>query len=529
MGRSPAPDAVRAAGGHPLRIPTAAPTVRGMRRILLAGLIPIALIAADGQPPAGPAITIYSAADPAAFDPQAALAAEHNQYNREEVPGFAMVRETRVLDLRAGENRIDVTDVAARIDPATVDLIDLADPAAVRVLEQRFLFDLVSSDKLLDRYLDRVIDLPDPIEGQPERRLSATLLSNQNGVLVLRTAQGVRTWQAGTHDVRLGELPGGLITRPTLRWLVQAQAAGKRTVRTAYQTDGLTWRADYRLVLAADEKTADLGAWVSILNASGGSWKDATLKLMAGEVRQMQPQQRGFNLMHAAQSDSGGFHDKAFFEYHLYTLGRRTDLTDRSTQQLALFPTVDGVTVGKRLIYDGAILDENWGDNDEPRTERDVGTRCNPQVDVTIRFENTEANRLGMPLPRGKLRLYKADADDGALEFIGEDVIDHTPKGLPVQVRVGAAFDVTGERKQVEFQVDEERHTITERFAITLRNAKPEPVAVTVREHFHRWATWQVVQQSDKFEKQDSRTGHFEVEVPAGGDKQVEYEVRYTW
>ena len=500
-----------------------------MRRTLLAGLLPFAVIAADGQPLSGPAITIYSAADPAAFDPQAALAAERSEYNRQELPGFAMVRETRVLDLRAGENRIDVSDVAARIDPATVDLVDLADPAAVQVLEQRFLFDLVSSDKLLDRYLDRVIDLPDPIEGQPERRLSATLLSSQNGLLVLRTPQGVRTWQAGTHDVRLGDLPGGLITRPTLRWLVQAQAAGKRTVRTAYQTGGMTWRADYRLVLAGDEKTADLGAWVSIINASGGSWKAATLKLMAGDVRQMDSQGSGFTIFNTAAPESAGFQEKAFFEYHLYTLGRRTDITDRSTQQLALFPTVGGVAVSKRLVYDGAILDGQWRDNHEPRTDRDLGTLCNPQVDVAIRFENAEANRLGIPLPRGKMRLYKADADDGALEFIGEDIIDHTPTGRPVQVRVGAAFDVTGERKQVEFQVDEERSTISERFAITLHNAKTEPVVVTVREHFYRWASWQVVQHSDKFEKQDARTGHFEVEVPASGDKQVEYEVRYTW
>ncbi len=500
-----------------------------MRRILLAGLLPFALAAADGQPLAGPAITIYSAADPAAFDPQAALSAEDNRYNQVEIPGFAMVRETRILDLRAGENRIDVVDVAAKIDPATVDLVDLVDPAAVQVLEQRFLFDLVSSDKLLDRYLDRVIDLPDATEAQPERRLSATLLANRDGTLVLRTAQGVRTWQAGTHDVRLGELPGGLITRPTLRWLVQAQAAGKRTVRTAYQTGGLTWRADYRLVLGADEKTADLGAWVSILNASGGSWSNATLKLMAGEVRQVDQRQGGMAFATLQEARAEGFQEKAFFEYHLYTLGRRTDLTDRSTQQLALFPTVTGVKVAKHLVYDGAILDGEWLHSGEPRTDRDLGTRCNTQVDVSIRFDNSEANRLGVPLPRGKLRLYKADDADGALEFIGEDVIDHTAKNRPVQVRVGAAFDVSGERKQVEFQVDEERRTINERFAITLHNAKPQPVAVTVREHFHRWANWEVVQQSDKFEKQDARTGHFEVEIPAGGDKQVEYEVRYTW
>ena len=499
-------------------------------RALLVALLPALALAADGQAPEGPAITIYSAADPAGFDPQGALAAERSPYPNEEVPGFAVVRETRVLDLRAGENRIDVTDVAARIDPATVDLVDVADPAAVQVLEQRFLFDLVSPEKLLDRYLDRVIDLPDGVEGQPDRRLSATLLANHGGALVLRTPQGVRTWNGGLHDLRLGELPGGLISRPTLRWLVQAPAAGKRTVRTAYQTGGLTWRADYRLVLAADGTTADLGAWVSILNASGGSWSGATLKLMAGDVRQIQPgRERDGRFQIFAGSPEQGFTEKAFFEYHLYTLGRRTDLTDRSTQQIALFPTVAGVAVAKRLIYDGAVLDEHWILGSEPRLERELGTRSSPRVDIHLRFENAESNRLGKPLPRGKLRLYQADADDGALEFIGEDVIDHTPAGRPVEVRVGAAFDVTGERKQVEFQLDSERQTLTERIAVTLRNAKPEPVAVTVRERFHRWSTWQVVQQSDPFEKQDARTGHFAVEVPANGEKQLEYEVRYTW
>lgn len=500
-------------------------------RILLAALLPVTalapvtLAAADAE---GPVITIYSAADPATFDPQAALTDERNPYEREEVPGFAVVRETRILDLQAGENRVDVVDVAARIDPATVDLVAIGDPAAVQVLEQRFLFDLISSDTLLDRYLGQTIDLPDPTEGQPDRRLSATLLANQMGSLVLRTPQGVRIWNGGIHDVRLGDLPGGLITRPTLRWLVHAPVAGRPSVRTAYQTGGITWRADYRLVLAADERTADLGAWVSILNASGGGWTGATLKLMAGEVRQVQPDRRGFAMaIHEGRTD--GFREKAFFEYHLYTLGRRTDLADRSTRQVALFPTVAGIAVTKRLVYDGAVLDEPWIDAIEPRLDRDAGARGRTRVDVDLRFENTAANRLGIPLPRGRLRVYQADAEDGALEFVGEDVVDHVPDGRPVQVRVGAAFDVVGERRQVDFQVDEQRRTALERFAITIRNARAEPVAVTVREHFHRWAGWQVVQQSDRFEKQDARTGHFEVEVPAQGEKQVEYEVRYGW
>jgi len=500
-----------------------------MRRILLAGWLPFALFAADGQPPAGAAITIYSAADPAAFDPQAAWRAARNPYNQQPLPGFAVVRETRILDLRAGENRIEVVDVAAAIDPATVDLVDPADPGAVQVLEQHFRFDLATTDTLLERFLGRTIDVPDPTAAEPDRRIQGTLLSKDNGTFVLRTAQGLRILAAGTHDFRFGEAPGGLVTRPTLRWLVNADAAGRRTLRTAYQTGGITWRADYRLVLASDGTTADFGAWITILNTSGAGWKHAALTLMAGDVQPAADNHGRFALLTAGGAGHPGFTEPAVGAYRVYALDRRTDLIEDGIQQIALFPTVPGVTAAKRLVYDGAIIDPQWSAQAEAITDRDFAVKSQPRVDVHVRVENTEANHLGLALPRGKLRLYQAEAGEGALTFLGEGVIDHTPIGQRLQIRIGSAADVTGERKQVEFQVDEERRTISERFVITLRNTQPEPVAATVREYFFRWSTWQVVQQSDKFEKQDARTGHFEVEVPATGEKQIEYEVRYSW
>jgi len=489
--------------------------------------------AADDE---GPAITIYSSADPAGFDPQQFIAQQKQGYNpfyANQVPGFAVVKETRTAKLLAGLTDLKFTDVAEFIDPTTVSIVDLTDAAGTSVLEQNFQFDLASPMKILDRYVDRDIGYVQEKDGVVVKSLTGKLISSNQGQLVLQTPEGLRFLNFGDPGIRLPALPEGLITKPTLVWKLNSASGGDHQVRTTYQTQGVTWRADYNLVLSADDKSADVGAWVSLLNLCGATFKNARLKLIAGDVNRVQPSggRGGFRDGRVTKSALGeeGFKEKSFFEYHLYTLPRRTDVLDQTTQQLTLFPTARGVAVEKVLVYYGLPEAASWSFVPSPRTDRDIRGNSNPKVDVYVRLKNSKDNRMGMPLPKGKVRVYKADDADGTLEFVGEDLIDHTPKDETVLVKIGQAFDVVGERTQTDFKIDERGHWMTDTYKISLRNHKDAPVKVIVKENLFRWINWEIVAKSDEFAKVDARTIHFEVEVPANGEKIITYTARYTW
>ncbi len=524
-------------------------------------LMAVSLVEAQTDKQVG--VTIYSSADPASFDPQQFISQQRHGFNPGfawQVPGFAVVRDTRKLDLTGGLNLVQFTDVAEFIDPTTVSLVDLsvtaeqAAQAGLKVLEQKFAFDLVSPTKLMERYIDQNITVNHNLGNGKVEAITGTLLSANQGQIVLRTAQGLRLLPAH-GDIQLGELPEGLITKPTLQWQLWAPAAGKREVRTAYQTAGLTWRADYNLILAEDDRSADLGAWVTIMNLSGASYPDAQLKLIAGDVQRIQPNvvtgpmmARSSRMMVADEMAGAAFEQKPFFEYHLYTLPRAATIDQNSTQQIALFETKRGVKVEKMLVYYGLPGDARRWVFPSPMMDRNLGQGGNKKVDVYLQFHNREADGLGVPLPKGKVRVFKADtrsqaevkldatgkpvggsAAVGSLEFVGEDLIDHTAKNEKVLVKIGQAFDVTGERVQTDFKVDTARDWMEETFRITLRNAKKEAQKVVVRENLYRWVNWQITQKSDEFEKVDARTVHFVVDVPAEGEKVVTYTVKYTW
>jgi hypothetical protein len=496
---------------------------------LVAGAVPAA-----GPPPAeatvsGTAITLYSSAQPGAVPAQ---------YYRplpgmgvppaSDLPGYAMVREDRSLQLAKGRSQVRITDVAALIDPTTVQFQSLTDPAGTTVLEQNFRFDLVSTSKLLQRYVDRGVT----VERREAAELAGTLLSANEG-LVLRGADGqvhaLREWSG----LRFGELPGGLITRPTLEWDVAAKKGGEHRARITYQTGGVTWWADYNLTFSeganANAGFLDLGAWVSIINQSGVTYQDAKLKLVAGEVNRAareRPMMRELGKVAATREDSAGFGEKALFEYHLYTLGRPTTLPNNSTKQIELFDAARRVPARKVLVYDGSA-GLGWGGG--PVTEREYGPGASPKVDVWLRFRNDEASGLGIPLPAGRVRVSQLDAADGNLEFIGEDTLGHTPKNEDVRIKLGTAFDVVGERRQTDFDLDTRAHVMEESFEIKVRNHKSQPVEVVVRENLYRWSGAKLIEQSHSFNRIDARTIEFPVTVPKDGEAVVTYRVRYTW
>jgi hypothetical protein len=482
-------------------------------------------------PVSASALTIYSSAQPGAIPPELYRHGGTGQ----NVPGYAVVRQERDLALDKGRNTVRYGDVAALIDPTTVVFESLTDARGTTVVEQNFQFDLVNTTKLMEKYIDRTITV-DQVRGNAVESYTGTLLSTAGG-LVLRRPDGTIQTLPHNAGVRLPELPGGLITRPTLVWDIAAARAGTHKSRLSYQTSGITWWADYNVTYASgpNENSCrlDVGAWVSILNQSGAGYPDAKLKLVAGDVhRAPRPASGGIRAMDtvramAQEAKVAGFEEKSFFEYHLYTLGRATTLPDNSTKQIELFPAARSVPCEKTLVYYG--LAPAYGFAPNPVTDRNYGVESNRKVDVYLTFKNAPENNMGMPLPAGRIRVSKLDDADKTLEFIGEDTIDHTPKNEKVLIKLGSAFDVVGERRQVNFSVDTSRRTMTEEIEVKLRNQKNEPVTVVVKENLYRWVNWTVTQKSQDYEKQDARTIHFPVRVGPGREAVVRYTVQYTW
>jgi hypothetical protein len=497
---------------------------------------------APASPQPGFSLTIYSQADPATFDPQEFL--RPSPYEpRPTAPGYGIVRENREITLTPGENDLRFTDVATGIDPTTVGFLDLTNPQAASVLEQNYEYDLVSADKLLDKYLDKQIEITRRAPANPAANEPATvtgkLLSFDASSLVIQDDAGnVQVISRGDNiaAINLAKPEGGLITKPTLVWKVQSTHAGNDLAQVTYQTDSITWRADYNFTIHPNDDAADIAAWVTILNQSGMAYPDANLKLVAGDVQRIKPPQQwnymGGAMAARAMADNGapaGFAEKSFFEYHLYTLGRTTSISNNSTKQIELFEPKLNVPVTKTFVYYGVPDQLHYWISPSPSLDQNLGTQSNKKVDIYLLLTNSQKNGLGIPLPAGRIRAYKLDPADGSKEFIGEDVIQHTPKDEDVMIKLGSAFDIVGERRQTDFHVDENNHVITESFEIKLRNHKTQPVHVIIKENLYRWTNWEITDCSDKWEKIDYRTIHIPVDVPVDGEKTVTYTVKYTW
>lgn len=496
---------------------------------------PIALIIAGFFSPFAPAalaetsVTIYSSAQPGSLSP-ASFRNGGEGYN---IPGYAMVRKDAEVILDSGRTVVRISDVPALIDPTTVGFESLTDPAGTRVVEQSFEFDLTSTSKLLQKYLDREVTI-EQVRGSSMEATTGTLIGTQGG-LILRMGDGSIRTISSYAGVKLQSLPGGLISKPTLVWDIATARAATHRARYSFQTGGITWWTDYNLTLneRAGSCKLDLGAWVTIVNQTGATFDNAKLKLVAGDVQRAQANapvydeqmlQRSF----AAKPAAPGFAEKSFFEYHLYTLGRPTTLPNNATKQIELFPTAQAANCEKTLVYTGQ-LNMYPGQYGNLMTDRNFGNQSNKKVDVYLRFKNREDNRLGIPLPAGKMRVSKLDGADQSLEFIGEDLIDHTAKNETVQIKLGSAFDVVGERRQVDFRIDTNAKWIEEDIEVKIRNQKEEAVSVLVKENFYRWSNWTILRKSQEFEKVDARTITFPLRIAKGAEATVRYTVRYTW
>jgi hypothetical protein len=492
-------------------------------------------------------ILCLSAATAFAADPALTI------YNQ----NFAVVRDTVSLDLKKGVNDVRFADATAHVEPDSVILRDPSGKRALQILEQNYRNDPVSQELLLSLFEGKTIDFEtfrqkdntqvrELIQGKIIRSgyVPHYAAMNRYGQQYYQSqmayAQGSSQPIIEVDGKLRFSLPGqpifpslgdDTILKPTLRWLVQSDKAGKLDGEVSYVTGGFTWEADYNLVAPEKGDMTDLIGWVTMDNQSGKSFKEAKIKLMAGDVQKLQPEARqayaarmSLDAMEAAPAVT----EKAFDEFHLYTLARQTTLLDRETKQVE-FVRATGINAPTVYVYDGVKLDQYRGWNYEMiRNNREYGTQSNPKVWVMREFANSDTNHLGMPLPKGKLRFYRRN-DDGQLEFTGEDMIDHTPRNETIRVFTGNAFDLVGERKRTNFRTDSSDKWADESFEIKVRNRKKEPAEIRIVEHLYRWNNWDITQKSDEFKKTDAQTIEFRVQVKPDEEKTVTYTVHYSW
>jgi hypothetical protein len=497
-----------------------------------------------------PALLILTAASGGARAAEPALTV----YNQ----SFAVVRERIPLDLRAGENLVTFSGVTVHLEPDSVVLRDPRGRVELSVLEQNYRADTISQGLLLSLYEGQEIEFLTRDRDGKEYPVRGTVVrsgyvpnygaASQYGRQFAMRQQAMGASQgAGQPIIEVDgklrfSLPGqpvfpaladDAILKPMLTWTIHSPRAAELVAELSYVTGGMSWEASYNLVAPEKGDTLDVVGWVTIDNQSGTSFEDASLKLMAGDVSKLQsePAQRGRVAALALEERvAPQVTEKAFDEFHLYSLPRRTTLRNRETKQVE-FVRATGIESETFYVYDGASVGQQYrGWNAEMiRNNPEYGTQSNPKVWVMRELVNSENNGLGIPLPRGRARFYRRDDADGRLEFTGENLIDHTPKNETIRIYTGDAFDVVGERTRTDFSRSDRNDTMEEAFEIHVRNRKADLVEVRIVEHLYRWVNWEIVEQSHEFRKTEAQSMEARVRVPADGEVAVSYRVRYTW
>ncbi len=417
---------------------------------------------------------------------------------------LGVISETRQLEFQKGLGQLAFKDVPSQIDASSVRFELLSSGKSVAILEQNYAYDLVNPEQMYNRYVDQDIELID----KDGKLYTGKLLAYSGGSVTLmdKTGKVLIVLLANIAQVTFPSLPDGLITRPTLFWKYNSDAAGSFNTRVAYQTTGLSWLAEYVGVLDNTETKLGLSGWASINNSSGKTYKDATLRLIAGTINRAVPKtppmMKGSMAMADAMS-APGFEEKAFFEYHMYTLPRKATVADREVKQISLF---DPANTAVQKIY----------------TYRpdESGTAVN----VAVKFKNSKDAGLGMPLPAGRVRMFKAD-DDGSLILLGEDMIGHTPKDEELEVKIGTAFDIVAQETLAN-QTKVSNQVQDMDYKLTFRNHKDQPVTIKVEKKV--WGFWEVTKAAFQYKKKDANTLAFDVNVPANDSTLTQYTLRIT-
>jgi hypothetical protein len=433
----------------------------------------------------------------------------------------ALVRDVRRVKLPAGTFDLRYMNIAAAVNPATVHIASISSPKDLTVLEQNYEYDLLSPQKLLQKYVGKeltLVRMKTENNSTREEWVKATLLAYNEGP-VWRVGDQIITGMGADRFI-FPSVPENLYSKPTLVWMLNNRQAGEHTVEASYLTNKINWNSDYVLTVASDQKSADLNGWVTVVNNSGTAFKNAMLQLVAGELHRVYERRdmalKSRMMAKSAEAAAPQFAEEGLSEYHLYTLDRRTNINDKQSKQISLLAST-GVGIEKVFEVNGQRF--------YYRNRYRPGQPFKDPVNVRIKFKNSQANSLGMPLPAGTVRVYQGDSK-GRVQFIGEDRIDHTPKDETLDLLIGNAFDIVTERKQTDYVALGPRHHELE-FEIAIRNHKAEPITVTVNEPIG--GDWRIINSTFKYEKSAAFAARFAVPVPANGESILKYRVRVRW
>ena len=451
---------------------------------------------------------------------------------------FAVVRDTVPLNLKSGPNAVRYADATAQVEPDSVILRDPAGKHSLQILEQNYRNDPVSQELLLSLFEGKTIDFEksrmkdntDVTEIVPGKIIRSGFVPGGAAQQPIIEVNGKLQFSL-PGDPRFPSLGDDTILKPAFNWLLQSDAPGAFDAEVGYVTGGFDWSASYNLVSPEKGDNVDLVGWITMKNESGKTFENAKIKLLAGDVNKIQPRGTYGQMVRAKAMSfamdaavAPAVSEKAFDEFHLYSIARPTTLHDQETKQVE-FVHAEKMFAPTIYVYDGAEGFGFYGLN----YNQEYGQSNNKKVTVQREFVNDETNQLGLALPAGKLRFYRRD-DDGQLQFVGENTIDHTPRKETVRVTTGNSFDLVGERKQTNFHVDTGTKQMDETFEIKLRNRKKAaPVEIRVVEHLYRWSNWSIAAKSDEFQKKDAQTIEFRVPVKPDEEKTITYTVHYSW
>lgn len=450
---------------------------------------------------------------------------------------FAVVRERVPLDLKAGVTPVTFVGATLSLEPDSVVLRDPAGNVQLRVLEQSYRADAMSQGLLLDLNEGKEIDFMVRDENAKEFPIRGKIVRSgytpggdrgQQQSPIIEVDGKLRFSLPG--QPLFPALAGDGILKPTLTWQIASDRAARFEAELGYVTGGMNWQAAYNLIAPEKGDQLDVVGWITVNNETGKNFENASVKLMAGDVAKIQQKDpREMMLMArgaAMDMAAAPVTEKAFDEFHLYTLPRPVTLRDRETKQVE-FMRATGVKAPVIYVYDGAAMFRVFpaGMIRDPG----YGTQSNTKVWVMREFRNSEENKLGLPLPKGRMRFYRQDSADNRIEFTGENELDHTAKNELIRVKTGDAFDVVGERLRTNFVGQNRQDYAEETFEIKVRNRKTEAIDVRVVEHLYRWSNWTITAKSDEFVKKDAQTIEFNVRVGPDEEKRVTYTVRYDW
>lgn len=428
---------------------------------------------------------------------------------------IGLVKDTRLIDLKTGVFELKFMDVAAKIDPTTVHIKSLVNGSSLNVLEQNYEYDLLSPQKLLEKFVGQKVQLAtiDP-ETKKEEIVDALLLSTQGGN-IFQIGDKIHIGYPGR--ILLPRIPDNLIPNPTLVWVLENRLGKPQKVEASYLTSGINWKADYVAVLNRTDTLTDLTGWVTIDNKSGAAYRNALLKLVAGDIHRVQQEMKDYvargKVAAKETASAPQFKEESFFEYHLYTLDRRTTIKDNQTKQMTLLDA-SRIPIRKLFIFPG-VPAYYYSRYDQRSDKQKIG--------VFLEVENAKKNNLGMPLPKGTVRVYKED-NNGSLQFIGEDRIDHTPKDEKFKIKIGEAFDVVGERVQTDYKrLGDNLFEVA--FEVSLRNHKKEEIKVLVEEPIP--GDWEMLSNTHPFEKVNAHLIRFDVPVAKDKEAKVRYRIRF--